>query len=74
MLEFKGITFENDYPDDAEAWFCGASFENHYPDEAETWFYWASFENHINNGSYWCGVTFEEMLVLDLDVLFFAQL
>ena len=29
MLEFKGITFEKDYPDEAEAWFCGASFENH---------------------------------------------
>ena len=29
MLEFKGITFENDYPDEAEACFCGASFENH---------------------------------------------
>lgn len=29
MLEFKGITFENYYPDEAENWFCGASFENH---------------------------------------------
>ncbi len=29
MLEFKGITFENYYPDDAEACFCGASFEEH---------------------------------------------
>jgi len=29
MLEFKGITFENYYPDDAEACFFGASFENH---------------------------------------------
>ena len=58
MLEFKGITFEKDYPDEAEAWFCGASFEN-----------------HINNVSYWCGGSFEELLVLDsLDVLFFAQL
>ena len=58
MLEFKGITFEKDYPDEAEACFCGASFEN-----------------HINNGSYWCGTSFEQQLVLDsLDVLFFAQL
>ncbi len=57
MLEFKGITFENDYPD-----------------EAESLFYGASFENHIKNVSYFCGITFEEMLVLDLDVLFFAQL
>ena len=29
MLEFKGITFEKDYPDEAETWFYGASFENH---------------------------------------------
>ena len=57
MLEFKGITFEKDYPDEAEMVFCGASFEN-----------------HINNVSYWCGGSFEGMLVLDLDVLFFAQL
>lgn len=57
MLEFKGITFEN-----------------YYPDEAEALFYGASFENHINDGSYFCGITFEEMPVLDLDVLFFAQL
>jgi len=60
MLEFKGITFENYYPDEAVAWFYGASFENYYPDEAEVRFY---------------GVSFEEQLVLDsLDVLFFAQL
>lgn len=58
MLEFKGITFENYYPDDAEALFYGLSLEE-----------------HINNVSYGCGITFEEMLVLDsLDVLFFAQL
>ena len=60
MLEFKGITFENYYPDDAEALFCGASFENYYPDEAEAWFYGASFE--------------EQLVLNSLDVLFFAQL
>ena len=29
MLEFKGITFENYYPDDAEALFYGLSLEEH---------------------------------------------
>jgi len=44
MLEFKGITFENYYPDEAEALFCGASFEEHINVS-----YWcgASFEEQL---------------------------
>ena len=58
MLEFKGIIFENYYPDEAEAWFCGASFENHINNVS----YWCgtSFE--------------EQLVLDSLDVLFFAQL
>lgn len=46
MLEFKGITFENYYPDETEAWFCGASFEHHINNVS----YWcgASFEEKID--------------------------
>lgn len=58
MLEFKGITFENYYPDEAEALFCGVSLENHINNVS----YWCavSFE--------------EQLVLNSLDVLFFAQL
>ena len=29
MLEFKGLSFEEKFPDPGETWFCGLSFEHH---------------------------------------------